>query len=488
MTAGFNARIRMYRQGIGDCLLVQLPRGEGEEPFRMVIDCGVVLGTPDAGELMRRVVDSLQRATGGDPAGGVKGTIDLLVITHEHWDHVSGFVQVEDWQARFDVRRVWAAWTENPADAQARQLDKAKRTALAALAAASRELGLAGTQEASIVNEMLAFFGMGALADPDALGARATTRDARDKALGLAGGAVEFLEPGGPPRRLDGVADARVYVLGPPRDERLLKKADPSSAAPETYGLGEGESILLGAAALDLARDPEDCGPFAASFGIPIGEAEHVDFFRKHYFNAVAPEDDDPLDRMLRDESWRRIDHEWAGAAAELAMKLDQATNNTSLVLAIELKPGGEVLLFPADAQVGNWLSWHEVKFTGDGDGTTVGGLLHRTRFYKVGHHGSHNATLKAKGLEMMDGPGLIAMIPVDQEVARKKRWTEMPLDDLVEALKEQTDGRLLRADDSTFPEKPQGVKKAIWEAFVKTVTVPAADGPERNLYFEVEI
>ena len=46
--------------------------------------------------------------------------------------------------------------------------------------------------------------------------------------------------------------------------------------------------------------------------------------------------------------------------AGRLALQLDSDTNNTSLVLAIELIASGRVLLFPGDAQVGNWLSWHE--------------------------------------------------------------------------------------------------------------------------------
>src|SRR6185312_14301108 len=59
-------------------------------------------------------------------------------------------------------------------------------------------------------------------------------------------------------------------------------------------------------------------------------------------------------------ESWRRIDNDWLAAASELALQLDEDTNNTSLALAIDLPaPGGGVLLFPADAQVGNWLSWY---------------------------------------------------------------------------------------------------------------------------------
>jgi hypothetical protein len=82
--------------------------------------------------------------------------------------------------------------------------------------------------------------------------------------------------------------------------------------------------------------------------------------------------------------------------AAELALALDSATNNTSLVLAIELVDSEKVLLFPADAQVGNWLSWETLRF--EGEKPVIGpDLLARTAFYKVGHHGSHNATLKTK-------------------------------------------------------------------------------------------
>ena len=57
--------------------------------------------------------------------------------------------------------------------------------------------------------------------------------------------------------------------------------------------------------------------------------------------------------------------------------------------------------------------------------------LLRRTIFYKVGHHGSHNATLREKGLEQMSGLK-VAMIPVDHEMAVKKRWVHMPLPELV--------------------------------------------------------
>jgi hypothetical protein len=65
---------------------------------------------------------------------------------------------------------------------------------------------------------------------------------------------------------------------------------------------------------------------------------------------------------------------------------LDQAMNNTSVILLFEA--GGKKLLFPGDAQIENWsyaLSKPEVKK-----------LLADVDLYKVGHHGSLNATPKS--------------------------------------------------------------------------------------------
>src|SRR5262249_1438716 len=89
--------------------------------------------------------------------------------------------------------------------------------------------------------------------------------------------------------------------------------------------------------------------------------------------------------------SWRRIDTDWLNPVGSLALSLDSLTNNPSLVLAIELVESGKVLLFAADAQIGNWLSWQDVAWQDPKINTDD--LLARTVFYKVGHHASHNAT-----------------------------------------------------------------------------------------------
>ena len=45
-------KIRMYRQGLGDCFLLAFPDPAAARPFYMLIDCGVLLGTQDAGRFV----------------------------------------------------------------------------------------------------------------------------------------------------------------------------------------------------------------------------------------------------------------------------------------------------------------------------------------------------------------------------------------------------------------------------------------------------
>jgi hypothetical protein len=111
---------------------------------------------------------------------------------------------------------------------------------------------------------------------------------------------------------------------------------------------------------------------------------------------------------------------------------------------------------------VGNWLSWHgsKIRWPRAGDPNspvTAADLLRRTVLYKVGHHGSHNATLREKGLELMERPDLVAMLPVDEAQARRPKggnpqgW-DMPFSPLLDRLRQKTDGRVLRADTG-FPK-----------------------------------
>ncbi|KAA0677942.1 hypothetical protein [Roseomonas genomospecies 6] len=423
------AKIRMYCHGLGDCFLVTLPRDtpvDGREQAFILIDCGLILGTGDAKAKMREVVANIAETTGG--------FIDLLVVTHEHWDHVSGFAQAQTEFKSITFGSVWFGWTENPDDEKAQALVTRRSAAIKALVDSGvRMRGFGVDAAADTVNTFLGFFGED-IDTEERLGAAGThsTRSALEIARGFVK-TPRYCKPTEPPGRIAGTG-ARLYVLGPPEDETLLRTSLPSKRDPETYGM-DGTDAWAALFLKELEGDPDSqSAPFGQQSAIPMDVARTVPFFSDRYWG--GGEDGG---------AWRRIDGDWLAASTELALRLDNDTNNTSLVLAIELD-GGDVLLFAADAQVGNWLSWQDLKWTVDGRTVTGPDLLKRTVFYKVGHHGSHNATLRQKGLELMDKLQL-AMIPVDQEMARKKKWDHMPLPELVEALTARTGGYLVRSD-----------------------------------------
>jgi hypothetical protein len=479
-------RVRMYRQGLGDCFLITLPGSNG--PFYMVIDCGVVLGTDAAGiQKLRDAVDDIGKVTGGK--------IDLLVLTHEHFDHVSGFTQARDAIARWKVARVWTAWTEDPKDSLAKKLRAERKKTEEALRIAANQLNTYGaTDQAIRVAGLLDFFGA----------ASGSTAVALDYAKGLAGNHLRFCHPGEPPISLPEIPTFRFYVLGPPKDEALLRKSDPSKG--QGYGLDDGSAAsnamflnalnrASGAVAQDAsAVDSTLDNPFESRFQVPLSRAQRLEFFDQRYFGNVrdASLSDLKTSKPIEDQSWRRIDSTWLDTSQTLALALDAATNNTSLVLAIENLATREVLLFPGDAQAGNWLSWQDLRWSEQDDkGKTIltsgPDLLARTIFYKVGHHGSHNATLSQKGLELMTHDGLTVMIPVDHEMALKKRWGKMPLPDLITRLNERADGRVLRIDDvATTLEgldnaRPSTTSVPDWKEFTKRTTLS-------ELFFEVTI
>ncbi|HEV8426473.1 MAG TPA: MBL fold metallo-hydrolase [Pyrinomonadaceae bacterium] len=412
-------KVRMYRQGLGDCFLITIPRKNGT-PFYAVIDCGVILGTKDAGKVMTEVVEHIIQTTGGH--------VDLVAATHEHWDHISGFGQAREiWtdKNRLTVGQVWLSWAENKKDPLARKLREQRSALKIALQAAASRMRLGGDESAAQdVTNLLDFFG-----------AAGTTSDALEVVKGLSED-VRYCTPQDEPVQIEGT-DVKVYVLGPPPDEKLIKKYNPSKREPETYGIDTINNYLN--ALQPTLTDTDVETPFDEGFQIPLNMAQQMPFFQQHYWG-------EDVDSKEKSQAWRRIDGSWLDSSSSLALQLDSATNNTCLVLAFELSDG-DVLLFAADAQVGNWLSWQDLKWQVDGAEVTGPDLLRRTIFYKVGHHGSHNATLRELGLEEMKSLKL-AFVPVDHEMAIKKRWNQMPLNELMKRLNEITDERVVRIDE----------------------------------------
>jgi len=159
-----------------------------------------------------------------------------------------------------------------------------------------------------------------------------------------------------------------------------------------------------------------------------------------------------------------------------LALKLNRGINNTSLVVAFELPKSRKVLFFAADAQRGSWYSWKDVRFDDGGETVTARDLLARTVLYKVGHHGSHNATLSgAAGAEVPNlnwmgqesaAPEFTAMITAVNRwaVAQRPPWIH-PLPSIRAALASKAQGRVFQTDENV-PAKPDDVSAGEWRKF----------------------
>ncbi|MFP5284826.1 MAG: MBL fold metallo-hydrolase [Thermoanaerobaculia bacterium] len=500
--------VRMYCTGLGDCFLLGFPDHHGETSY-VLIDCGVWKGTPGATAWMRRIMEHIRDEVRG------RG-LDLLVATHQHWDHLSGFSQAKDVFESIKVKQVWMPWTEDPEDRTALRMAQERRLALrAAVAAVSRlragftaentgnasalrtrvenleaVLKFAGytpPEDADARRDDVALAGLGFGASADLLGAGPGTDDLLEIVRRKVA-KPRYLRPSLKPLSFSHLPGVRIYALGPPTDPRFLGKDDPSTV-PGRSEVYVADLPVSEAAALYAAASSHPCN--STSFAdqelceltYPFdrwqrcsrdeardGASELGQFFRARYWDGP---------------DWRRIDEDWLEAASQLALNLDDHVNNTSLALAFELGEDGPVLLFPGDAQVGNWLSWHELESV---NGVTAESLLNRTVLYKVGHHGSHNATLKARGLKLMtDTSQLVAMVPVDESEARKPKggnkdgWA-MPYDKLLADLMARTEGRVLRAD--LGPVKPRkgdipgwnDAKKKRWERFRDEVVVETAE------------
>jgi hypothetical protein len=451
-------KVRMYRVGgLGDCFLLAF-RTRTRRARYMLIDCGVFLGTKSGSKSLQAVAQDIKNSTGGH--------IHVLVGTHEHWDHLSGFKYARKIFDEIEVDETWLAWTESPGHPLAERLRKRKEIGLRALDTALHKLQALQHPLAERIEGILSFHDFLA-ADSKLKGSAGLMQYVQQK-----GKIARYLTPTEPPLTWNDVPGVRIFVLGPPEDENLLSRSLPSGLEGEVYERPDSlnsaaafyASVLAGDNPEALSSTEKDIFnrslPFDRVQGIRISEAskhsEFGRFFQESYgFSGLDTE-------VKQGAEWRRIDLDWWGQVENLALQLDNDTNNTSLALAIEL-PGGKVLLFPGDAQVGNWHSWHNLSWPEEkGEPVTAAQLLQRTVLYKVGHHGSHNATLRDKGLELMTRPDLTAMIPVYKEAAEQRNWA-MPFPALLERLKEKTRGRVLYSDPM-LPPPDEAITPEQWE------------------------
>ena len=385
-------RVRMYRIGFGDCFLVSLPVADpagGDTHKHILIDCGVHA----KGDLhmIDRAVDHIATTTGKKLA--------IVIATHSHQDHISGF---SNKFTSFEIREVWMPWCEDPKDKQAAKLTK-KHAALAEtlerhFAAEARTARVDKTRAAAmaaVANLVRNRTALGLLRSGFNQGARV-------RYLG-AGDALKN------PARVKGLS---VRLLGPPRDEKFLSKMDPPT----------GHSYLRKSGTSERLHAVE---PFTDRWQVDFKDPS-IAHLR---FSANATES---LQKELATPSLNA-----------LAFALDQYKNNTSLVSLLSFR--GQQMLFPGDAQWGNWKFWLD-----QDDAETI---LQGVTFFKVAHHGSHNAT-PTDVLEKMRKGKFAAMVST-QSVP----WDAIPRIPLMDRLAEITKDRVIRSDSLALIDAPKAPK-----------------------------
>jgi glyoxylase-like metal-dependent hydrolase (beta-lactamase superfamily II) len=441
MSAAVSASICMYRLlELGDCFLVTFTSGGSKS--RMLIDCGSFRNTTASAARLDQITKAIAKQLAGAP-------LDVVVGTHQHNDHLSGFVHCEAAFRKIGIQQVWLSWLDDPADKRAQAIGKAHHNLMlqlhaahAALRASTKGSRLRPTAARSleVLEDILGFYGASATAPPEVPANAVKIL----KAIGAR--KPSYLKPG---QTLDlpGVpaGSVRVHVLGPPRSDAELFRADPKKG--ESYDPALTAANHLASRFLDAAQKRQNSASDTdADYPFNARYRRSTDRSRSPALTALVKR------YRGRAVDWRTIDDDWMQQAETLALYLDTFTNNSSLVLAIELVASRKVLFFAADAQTGNWSSWATVKW--DEHGVNTDDLLARTVFYKVGHHASHNATLVA-AFEKMGTPELVALIPVnkkDPNITKPNGW-KMPAKKLFARLKEKTSNRVLQMDCVNPPE-----------------------------------
>ncbi|SCB62095.1 hypothetical protein GA0061105_1323 [Rhizobium aethiopicum] len=526
------AVVRMYRIGHGDCFLLGLAGETETKPAYVLIDCGykpgstkmIRKGPPGPGgqlNLMPEADQPTVKEIAQNIAAATGGRVDVAIITHQHQDHVNAITEANfgGKDDGLEIGETWFAWTEDPEDDVADDLRRKFKGSIMGLIGARQRLNQLAmalpegaraeqAERLKLIDEMLAFeLGGGdedvqtdadgggapsAFAMAGALAAAAEGDSKNVKSMRLfkekARQGVRYIRPHDTIIKVPGASTARAFALGPPRDPELLASLDPEGDEEFHFGIGSGASGALAMAGDGGAEErPEGAGsPFAAKYRVPLSQAgidPRTDkFFKKTYGTSadalnVQPPAQDSTHEVLENAKFRRIDDDWLNAAEHVALDMNDQTNNSSLVLAFELTPGGKVLLFAADAQRGNWLSWDDQPFRDGTKEITTRDLLARTVLYKCGHHGSHNATLngaadeKKANLSWM-GNGehareFTALITAVRAWAETQKGWDHPLKAIKDALVKKAAGRVFQTDtDFSQMVKPDGVSDQEWKAF----------------------
>lgn len=355
-TASAPVRIHLftYQVGFGDCFLLRFVY-PNKKNRHLLIDFGT-------SALPSGLPSTHMLNVAKDIAAKCGGRLDGVVATHRHLDHISGFATAKDGKGSGDIIRalkpkvVVQPWTEQPDLAE-----DARAPSGGASKTGQHKLALSRMNEvAAMVVENFEQIGKGlskeAAAGIQFLGETNIKNPSAVKNLSTMGPNVYtyFGAKSGLESVLPGV---KTTVLGPPTLQQAATLAKMSSRNASEYW-----HLRVTKFKRDLDSTAEAETPFP---GHPTFSGGKMPASMRWIANRVRKARADELFQIVR--------------------ILDDAMNNTSVILLFEV--GGKKLLFPGDAQIENW-QYALGK-------PAVLEALADVDLYKVGHHGSLNATPK---------------------------------------------------------------------------------------------
>jgi hypothetical protein len=390
-----------YQVGFGDCFLLSFHYPEALEDAReqrnLLIDFGSTRWPEGHAGRYQEIAADIQQRTGG--------RLDAIVISHRHKDHISGYGNEEAASviAALGPRLVLRPWTENPAAA-------ADATEPALLG--ERSLRYAnGIEQAQVFAQQVS-----QVIDSTARGFRGDLRelafdqvpnqDAVTRLDQLAAATPEggggYLVAGGDAGLDDLLPGVRTTVLGPPTIEQWPQMTGEREDDPE-YWLRQQTLMERMLAAAEAPPETQRVIATAEPSEVDPGPIRWI----------VEKLHDQQTHSLLR-----------------IVRTLDDALNNTSLILLFQT--GTRTLLFPGDAQIENW----SYALTAP-QAEPLRADLDAVDLYKVGHHGSRNASPRSLVKRWQGGPRpLTSVMSTMPGVHGKTDATAVPRATLVDALK----------------------------------------------------